>query len=73
MANLIGSVTSDRSHVHRISSRSIEARLETWHGAIAITLGKDGDYEVRVGTKYGIGRTIASGNVNDEARKELAP
>jgi hypothetical protein len=65
MANLIGYIDSDRSKTHRISSNFITARLETWEGAVEVTLHKSGKFEVFMGPKDGHGAKLAEGNVNE--------
>ncbi len=64
MANLIGYLQGTRGRVSRLGSQDIEARLETWEGAITVRLDKDGQFTVSVGPKRSTGRTIATGNVD---------
>lgn len=67
MANLYGRMYGDyRKEVTRTGHGVIYARLETWEGAIEITLDKDGQFAVGIGDKYNPRTPVAFGNVNTE-------
>jgi hypothetical protein len=65
MANLYGRMMdpyhSGRREVTRTAATEIWARLETWEGAVDVTLDKNGDYIVReCQSKHGQGDTMAT-------------
>jgi hypothetical protein len=51
----------------RTAATEIWARLETWEGAVDLTLDRGGDYTLReCQSKHGTGEIVAQGNVNAE-------
>jgi hypothetical protein len=66
MANLIGYMQGNRGETSRLGSNEIHSQLETWQGAIHVSLDKDGNYSVRIGEKGYANRLVVEGNVNNK-------
>lgn len=64
MAKLIGYLQGNRASVSRLSHDVINARLETWRGAISVRLSADGEYAVYIGQKGNPTQEIARGNID---------
>lgn len=68
MAAVIGYLKGNRGETSRIGSKDsgIRARLETWRGAVTLTLAADGTWQVfeSVHDKHGIGEIAAEGRVD---------
>lgn len=68
MAALLGRIQGSRGPVTRLGHQTIDAKLETWHGAIAVELHADGCFSVYIGPKSVPASLIAQGNVNEGKR-----
>ena len=64
MANLYAVLNTDRGHLHRFSSHSINCRLETWQGAILVDLDREGNASVYIGEKTTPNTRVWTGNIN---------
>jgi len=62
MANLRGTLQGSRGMTSRLGHETITSRLNTWDGAISMTLLKDGSFNVVID---GLG-TIMRGNVDSK-------
>jgi len=48
MANLIGYVQGDRGSAHRVGSKIIDSRLQTWEGRVYTWLDNKGEVKVQI-------------------------
>lgn len=52
MATLYGRLQGNRGEATRCGSSSLNTSAETWSGSVQVHLRRDGDFEVRVGSKH---------------------
>lgn len=67
MAALYGRLQGSRGQATRCGTDVIRTTVETWEGQVTVILERDGTFSVGLGQKGSYGRTIVSGNVNDQS------
>lgn len=64
MANLYGRLQGNRGETTRMGNDVIYAKLETWHGSVAVNLFKDGTYTIHTGPKTNPQQLVYEGKID---------
>jgi hypothetical protein len=65
MAKLMATVQGNRGSVHRLGSKTVDSKLQSWTHIIYTWLDDEGGYKIEIAELHGKTLKVIEGNVKD--------